>query len=116
MRKTSSKCFFCELSQNSSAIQFENEHLIIVNDINPQAPIHQLIIPKRHIATLNDLKKEDTWLIGHLIYTAKQQAASCGIDQSGFRTVFNCNEAGGQAVYHIHLHLLGGRALSWPPG
>jgi histidine triad (HIT) family protein len=89
---------------------------MVLNDINPQAPIHQLIIPRKHIATLNDLTPDDNWLIGHLFYIAKRQAAKHNIDQKGFRTVFNCNQEGGQAVYHIHLHLLGGRALQWPPG
>ena len=111
-----SDCLFCQLSQNTASVCFSDEHLIVVNDINPQAPIHQLIIPRQHIATLNDLTPEHNGLIGHLFYIAKQQAAREGIDQSGFRTVFNCNEEGGQGVYHIHLHLLGGRVLQWPPG
>jgi histidine triad (HIT) family protein len=109
-------CLFCQLIQTKDSILFADEHLIVVHDINPQAPIHQLIIPKKHIATLNDLTEKENWLVGHLFYIAKQQAAQYEIDQAGFRAVFNCNEAGGQAVYHIHLHLLGGRVLQWPPG
>jgi histidine triad (HIT) family protein len=111
-----SECLFCKLSTHSSAIRFSDTHLFVIDDIKPQAPIHQLIIPKKHITTLNDLTEEDNWLIGHLFCVARQQAAYYGIDKAGYRTVFNCNEAGGQAIYHIHLHLLGGRDLKWPPG
>lgn len=111
-----SDCIFCQLIQKNQNIHFSDQHLVILNDTNPQAPIHQLIIPKKHIATLNDVTVDDTELMGHLIATATQQASLQGIGKSGFRLIFNCNPQGGQAVYHIHLHLLGGRNLTWPPG
>ena len=97
-------------------IHHEDDDLIIIDDINPVAPIHLLIIPKKKIETLNDLNVEDTELIGKMFYEAKKIAIKLGIDKSGYRTIFNCNEDGGQTVYHIHLHLIGGRSLGWPPG
>lgn len=107
-----SDCIFCNLAQCHENIRFENAHVFVIDDINPQAPVHQLIIPKQHIATLNDLTEEHRWLVGELVYTAKQQAIYHSIDQTGFRTVFNCNKDGRQEVYHIHLHLLGGCLLT----
>ncbi|MEM1244494.1 MAG: HIT domain-containing protein, partial [Pseudomonadota bacterium] len=86
------------------------------NDINPQAPIHQLIIPKQHISTINDLDSSQHELIGKMIVTAKQLAQQAKLTENGYRLVFNCNRDGGQEVYHIHLHLLGGRQMIWPPG
>lgn len=111
-------CLFCNLAQPAQATtwQFADEHVIVLDDINPQAPVHQLIIPRQHIATLNELKPEDSILIGHLFQIACQQAKKLGIAEAGYRTVFNCNKAGGQVIYHLHLHLLGGRPLHWPPG
>lgn len=97
-------------------IVFENDEMLAFRDINPQAPVHILIIPKRRIATLNDLETDDTELIGRLVLTARQLAADEGLAEDGYRLVFNCNENGGQSVYHIHLHLLGGRRMEWPPG
>lgn len=97
-------------------IVFENDEMLAFRDINPQAPVHILIIPKRRIATLNDLEGEDTELIGRLVLTARKLAADEGLAEDGYRLVFNCNENGGQSVYHIHLHLLGGRRMDWPPG
>ena len=85
-------------------------------DINPQAPIHILIIPKKHIPTINDLSPEDAELVGKMVLLAKKLAADQGIAERGYRLVFNCNREGGQMVFHIHLHLLGGRAMGWPPG
>ena len=111
-----SACLFCQINQTNKEFRFSDEHLFVIDDINPQAPFHQLVIPKKHIATLNDLSDTDHRLVGHLFQIAKQQAAAYGVEQSGYRTVFNCNEAGGQAIYHIHLHVLGGRTLRWPPG
>jgi histidine triad (HIT) family protein len=93
---------------------FENDHVLAFRDINPQAPIHILIIPKIHIATLNDLN--DTRLGGEILEVASALASKFGIAKDGYRTVFNCNNNGGQAVYHLHLHLLGGRQMLWPPG
>ena len=89
-------------------IHHEDDDLIVIDDINPTAPVHLLIIPKKKIETLNDLSDEDT--------NAKDMAFKLGIDQSGYRTIFNCNKDGGQTVYHIHLHLVGGRPFGWPPG
>ena len=97
-------------------IIFENDSAIAIKDINPQAPVHILIIPKKHIATINDIQESDKVLIGELFLIAKNLAKELGIDRDGYRTIFNCNEHGGQTVYHIHLHLIGGRQLGWPPG
>lgn len=97
-------------------IHYEDEDLIVIDDINPTAQIHLLIIPKKKIETLNNLTHEDTNLVGKMIQTAKDMASKLGIDKSGYRTIFNCNEDGGQTVYHIHLHLVGGRTFGWPPG
>ena len=97
-------------------IHFEDNDVIVIDDINPTAPVHVLIIPKKKIETLNDLTEEDTILIGKLFQVAKQMAKKLNIDESGYRTIFNCNNDGGQTVYHIHLHLIGGRLLNWPPG
>jgi histidine triad (HIT) family protein len=111
-----SDCLFCKMV--AGAIKpdsvFENENILAFKDINPQAPIHILIIPKIHIATLNDL--DDAGLGGEMLITAAKLAKEFGIADSGYRTNFNCNSDGGQAVYHLHLHLLGGRTLGWPPG
>ncbi len=95
-------------------VVFEDENILAFRDINPQAPVHILIIPKRHIATVNDL--DDSLLSGQLLQTAAKLAKQEGIAEAGYRTVFNCNPKGGQEVYHLHLHLLGGRQMTWPPG
>ena len=95
---------------------YEDELVIAIEDINPVAPIHILVIPKKKIATINDIDHEDGALIGHIIVTAKNIAKDLGINQNGYRLVFNTNDDGGQSVYHIHLHLLGGRKMTWPPG
>ena len=97
-------------------IHHEDDDLIVIDDINPVAPVHILIIPKKKIETLNDLNDDDAELIGMMFKAAKKMATKLGIDKSGHRTIFNCNEDGGQTVYHIHLHLIGGRSLVWPPG
>jgi histidine triad (HIT) family protein len=95
-------------------VVFDDENVLAFRDINPQAPVHILIIPKRHISSLNDI--DDSLLAGQILLTAAKLAKQEGIAESGFRTVFNCNKDGGQDVYHLHLHLLGGRKMSWPPG
>ncbi len=112
------ECPFCQIAQKKldTALVYEDEHVVGFHDINPKAPIHILIIPKIHIATLNDLQNADTGLVGHMVWTASQIAQTMQIADLGYRLVFNCNNAGGQTVFHIHLHLLGGRALTWPPG
>ncbi len=97
-------------------IEYEDDEIIAIKDINPQAPVHILIIPKKHIRTLNDLSEEDIPLIGKMTLVAKQLAEQKGIADSGYRLVWNCNRDAGQTVFHIHLHLLGGRVFSWPPG
>lgn len=111
-------CLFCKIINKSipATIVYETELLIAFSDIRPQAPHHILIVPKRHIATLNDITIADKTLIGDMYLAASKIAVDLGIAESGYRTVFNCNAAGGQEVYHIHLHLLGGRQMTWPPG
>lgn len=96
-------------------IVFEDDQVLAFRDIAPQAPVHILIIPKIRIATINDIGKGDEALVGHLFTTASKIADQEGIAQDGYRVVMNCNDAGGQSVYHIHLHLLGGKQLGWPP-
>jgi histidine triad (HIT) family protein len=109
-------CLFCKMADGiiKPDVVFEDENVLAFRDINPQAPVHILIIPKRHIATLNDL--DDIEIGGRLLQTAAKLAEQEGIAEAGYRTLFNCNHNGGQAVYHLHLHLLGGRQMTWPPG
>jgi len=97
-------------------IVYEDEDVVAFRDIGPQAPTHVLVIPRKPIPTINDLEPEDAELVGKLFLAAKRIAADEGIAEAGYRTVINCNAAGGQTVYHLHLHLLGGRPLQWPPG
>lgn len=111
-------CLFCKIVQGEIPAQvvFEDEALIAFRDIKPQAPTHLLIIPKRHIATINEANDKDEQLIGSMVVRAKKIAQQLSIDEAGYRLVFNINSGGGQEVYHIHLHLLGGRQMTWPPG
>ena len=111
-------CLFCKIAAGeiTSDIIYEDDSVVAFSDISPKAPIHKLIIPRKHIATLNDLSDQDTQLAGHILQTAKQLAQEFDIATSGYRVVFNVNKGAGQAVYHVHLHLLGGRPLNWPPG
>lgn len=97
-------------------IVYEDDHVLAFKDIAPQAPIHILVIPKKEIPTINDITEEDIPLVGELIFVAKKLAKKFGIDENGYRLVMNCNRDAGQAVFHIHLHLLGGRKFNWPPG
>tara|TARA_Y100001960_G_C14189198_1_gene594087 strand:+ start:96 stop:437 length:342 start_codon:yes stop_codon:yes gene_type:complete len=97
-------------------IVYEDDDFLAFNDISPQAPVHVLIIPKKEIKTVNDIDSSDAAAIGKLFLIAKKIAKQMNIDKDGYRLVMNCNEYGGQSVYHIHLHLIGGRKLSWPPG
>jgi histidine triad (HIT) family protein len=97
-------------------IVYEDDEVLAFRDVNPQAPTHVLIIPKKPIATVNDVQPDDAALIGKLVLTAKRIAADSGFAEEGYRLVMNCNTGGGQTVYHLHLHLLGGRRFSWPPG
>lgn len=111
-------CLFCKMASGAIKpdVVLETPDLLAFRDIHPQAPTHVLVIPKRHIATLNDLQPADADLVGKLLLAAQTVAQHDGIAQSGYRTVMNCNADAGQSVFHIHLHVLGGRALSWPPG
>jgi histidine triad (HIT) family protein len=113
-----SDCLFCRIAAGEipARIVFEDEHLVAFQDINPQAPMHVLIVPRRHVATLNDLSPADDALVGEMVRRAAVIAGEQGHDQQGYRTVFNCNAHAGQTVFHIHLHVLGGRPFSWPPG
>lgn len=97
-------------------ILFEDERVIAFKDIAPQAPVHFLVVPKKRIETINALEPDDASLVGHMVLTARGIANEQGIAESGYRLVFNCNPDGGQTVYHIHLHALGGRGMQWPPG
>ena len=111
-------CLFCKIVAGEVPAKrvHEDEDLLAFEDINPQAPLHVLVIPKRHIPTLNDLTSGDDALIGQLNRRAASIARDRGFDGSGYRTVINCNKDAGQTVFHIHLHLLAGRPLAWPPG
>ena len=97
-------------------IVYEDDEILAFKDINPQAPHHILLIPKKQIATINDVEANDAELIGKIVIKSKDLAKELGIDEDGYRLVFNCNRHGGQEVFHIHLHLLGGRQMQWPPG
>ncbi len=110
-------CLFCKIVNKEipADIVYEDESVLAFRDINPQAPTHLLVIPKTHIATLNDIQPEDCQQVGRLQMTAAKLASDFGFADSGFRTVMNCNAHGGQTVYHIHLHVLGGKAMGWPP-
>ena len=111
-------CIFCKIAAGDIPADkvYEDDSVVAFRDLNPQAPTHILVIPRQHIATLNDLRTEDEAVAGHLFGVARDIAAQEGMADAGYRTVMNCNEAGGQAVFHIHLHLLGGRMMHWPPG
>ena len=111
-------CIFCKIASGEFNTEFlyQDDHIVAFRDLNPQAPQHILLIPRKHIPTLNDLTDDDVMLAGHLLKTATQLANELGFAQTGYRTLFNCNSGGGQEVYHIHLHLLGGRQMTWPPG
>lgn len=114
----SSDCLFCKILAGDipADIIYESDAVIAFRDINPQAPTHVLIIPRKHVATINDLASGDEALVGNLFVAAKAIAADEGIADAGYRVTMNCNEAAGQTVFHLHLHLLGGRSLGWPPG
>lgn len=113
-----SDCLFCKIASGDiqGDIVHQDDEILAFRDINPQAPTHILIIPKKHIATVNDLAEEDQQLIGKLFSDAKALAKQEGLSERGYRLVMNCNADAGQTVFHIHLHLLGGRTMKWPPG
>ena len=108
-------CIFCKIvaDQIPANIIYQDDEIIAFDDILPKAPLHKLIIPRKHIATVNDLLPEDERLVGRMVAVAKQLAKDLVIDQNGYRLIFNCNKDGGQEVHHLHLHLMGGRALSF---
>jgi histidine triad (HIT) family protein len=111
-------CLFCKIIERKipSKIVYEDERVLAFEDINPQAPIHVLVIPKKHISTSLEIKNEDNELIGYMFQIANKIAADRKVAERGFRVVMNCNREAGQSVLHIHLHLLAGRAMHWPPG
>lgn len=114
----STNCLFCKIIGGRIPGQFvhQDEELVVIKDINPQAPLHVLVIPRKHIATMNDLTPGDDALIGSMQRRAATIAQEHGYADRGYRTVLNCNREAGQTVFHIHLHLLAGRGLTWPPG
>jgi histidine triad (HIT) family protein len=111
-------CLFCRIIRKEipSGIVFENEHVLAFRDISPQAPVHVLIVPKAHIASLNEISANNNLLLGELQNAARVIAGQEKISESGWRLVCNCGKDAGQAVAHLHYHLLGGRAMQWPPG
>ena len=113
-----SSCLFCRIISGEipSKKLYEDDRLVAFADINPQAPFHALVVPRQHVATLNDLGPEHDAIVGEMVRRAAALAREQGYAESGYRTVFNCNADAGQAVFHIHLHVLAGRKLSWPPG
>ena len=111
-------CVFCKIINHDiqASIIYEDEHVVAFNDINPQAPLHVLVVPRRHIATLNDVTPSDDDLVGELVRRAAAIAKERGVSAGGYRAIFNTNREAGQTVFHIHLHLIGGRVMHWPPG
>lgn len=111
-------CLFCKMAcgEITPDIVYQDDDVLAFRDINPQAPTHVLVIPRRHISTTNDISTDDVELVGRLSLAAAKIAEQLGIAASGYRTVMNCNAGAGQTVFHIHLHVLGGRAMQWPPG
>jgi len=111
-------CIFCKIAAGEvpADVVLENQDVVVFRDMMPQAPVHLLAIPRQHIATINDLQIADAPQLGNLFLAAKAAAAQEGVAEGGYRTVMNCGAGAGQSVFHIHLHILGGRPLSWPPG
>ena len=111
-------CLFCKMIQGEIKPDtlYEDDHVLAFRDINPQAPVHFLVVPKQHIATLNDLDDSHAGLIGRMYLAAKKVANEQGIADGGYRSLINCNADAGQTVWHVHLHVLGGRVMTWPPG
>lgn len=111
-------CLFCKIAAGTipAKVIYKDDKVLAFDDINPQAPQHKLIIPLKHIPTLNNLQPEDYELIGYMTGIAKKLAADLNIAEDGYRVVMNCNAGAGQSVFHVHMHLLGGRPFHWPPG
>jgi histidine triad (HIT) family protein len=113
-----SDCLFCRIIKGEvkGNIVYQDNSVVAFKDINPKAPVHLLIVPRKHIATVLDLQQEDQGLIGDIFAAANQLARDQGISKDGFRIVINCGPGAGQTVFHLHFHLMGGRSMSWPPG
>jgi histidine triad (HIT) family protein len=111
-------CLFCRIlaGEIPGTFLYQDDRLVVLQDINPQAPLHVLVIPRKHVATLNDLSTDDDGLVGDMLRRAAVVAREHGVADVGYRAVFNCNREAGQTVFHIHLHVLGGRSMAWPPG
>lgn len=111
-------CLFCKIVQKEvpTKVVFEDERTLVFEDINPKAPTHLLVIPKKHLESIETASNEDVLDLGHLFLVARNLARKRGHDQSGYRTVINTGPDAGQSVFHIHIHLLGGRVMAWPPG
>ena len=111
-------CLFCKMV--AGAIKpdkiYEDSDVLAFKDINPQAPLHVLVVPKKHVSTLNELTTDNADLIGKMFLAARRIAQDAGVAEAGYRTVINCNAGAGQSVFHLHLHVLGGRVMQWPPG
>lgn len=112
------ECIFCKIAKGEikTEVVYEDAEILAFKDVNPQAPFHVLFIPKKHIPTLNDVEESDSGLLGRILMKVKEAAVQNGIAEEGYRTVINCNKDAGQEVFHIHVHLLGGRKFNWPPG
>jgi histidine triad (HIT) family protein len=113
-----SACIFCRIVEGSipAKIVYQDEHALAFDDINPQAPVHALVIPKRHVPSVQDLGEADRVLLGHLLLTCSRIAKEKGLSETGFRVVANTGRDGGQTVFHLHFHVMGGRHMGWPPG
>ncbi len=111
-------CLFCQIvaKELPATIAYEDPEVVAFHDVAPQAPVHLLVVPRRHLARISELQAADAPMISHLVMTANQLARTLGVDEAGYRLVMNCNAHGGQTVFHVHLHLLGGRPMRWPPG
>ncbi|RJP29369.1 MAG: histidine triad nucleotide-binding protein [Candidatus Omnitrophota bacterium] len=111
-------CIFCKIVKREvpTPLEYEDDHVVAFKDINPQAPVHFLVIPKKHIPKIGDLTEEDRGLLDQMTSAAKHLAQKLGIDETGYRLVINSGDNGGQTVYHLHVHVLGGRFMRWPPG
>jgi histidine triad (HIT) family protein len=111
-------CIFCQIAarERPAALLYEDEQCVAFEDIHPRAPVHVLVIPRKHIRSLNDDCREDEVLLGHLLTVGARMAREKGVDRSGYRTVINTNADAGQTIFHFHIHVLGGRILGWPPG
>lgn len=113
-----SDCLFCKIRDGEMPCDmvYESDDVMAFRDVNPQAPTHILVVPRKHISTVNDLKEKDKNIVGDMFLAAKKIAADEGIEEDGYRLVVNCNSKAGQTVFHIHMHLIGGRVMTWPPG